>query len=113
MTLDSDPTFDEVIEEILSEPPVATLEENTPMQQPPSQSRSSDLRVAIADLSGDLKAGLSENRLHTAETVAPIREQVGNLSGRVSTLFWFIPTVVAVAGLIVAILIGILNLAAN
>ena len=77
--------------------------------QPPHQSSSSDLHVAIADLRGDLKSGLSENRLHTAETVAPIREQVSNISGRVSTLFWFIPTVVAVAGLVVAVVIGILN----
>ena len=121
---EQDPSFDEGLVQALiqrvspevRERMVVEMQEGTPPQP------EGDVNVGLERLRGDMRAGFAEAKLYTSEQVhgatddlrkeiTPVREDVSEIKGRISGLYWAIgiavallTAVIAVAALVVTVL---------
>ena len=119
-----DPPFDEGLVQalILQVSPETRERMVTDMQEETPPHPQGDVNVGLERLRGDVRAGFAEAKLYTSEQVrgatddlrkeiTPVREDVSEIKGRMSGLYWAIgiavallTTVIAVGTLVVTVL---------
>ena len=87
---------------------VVEMHEETPPQP------EGDVNVSLERLRGDIRTGFAEAKLYTSELVrgatdevrkdiTPVRDDVSEIKGRVSSLYWFIGIAVGLLAVVVAV----------